>query len=785
MNRYERLFGYMYSRLVQNLSDDMTSDKNDVVVASVLLFRSFNENLYYVGTHANPLLNPDEVWLSYSNDISERKYLTSRCLWYLAAYFCSKWGRAQINKVFEENNKLAELNASTFALTYPKYASLKEAWNEWLQKNSTNSWLLPPDDELSDHPLVRQSFVLSNLLLVTMPVKSTSKGGMSDNGSKTINNASDIVNLIMGGKPYTSRWTDSAGKFKTFQSEPFEWRYVKPGRKQLTYGELLNVIEFTLIQPVSGRNKEIVLERLVENSHSTAAFEPPEFKMSALARPLFYNCEFQGIVYVVKKYEQGTEFKSHDAKRFERKIRSLHIEHRLAESRYDLTQIALRSDHAIDTTQPSLFRILNILHLFTSACSGIVVFEDEENGLVAWERYRVSIGAGTQMKTTNRKDAQAIKDLLSDIAPASERPLWLFNEGSDLKALLTLPSNGEKTESKSAMVIPLLSEDNRPGYFLLFFRETNDFVKFYCFDDEEWGCSDEARNIYAERLYNVLDRLIDADREHKRTLNAVRERNLLRAHDLSLMTPHTAKNSFHLQMVQPLREALELITTNDARVRVERAMRYATRFAEQANAVSMAWRNILKLQGIHNPTTPGLSVNSGITVDPNDFKQICEKLKEENHRSERRSIVCRVREREGASISTSKEILLYLLDQLLANAIEASDDQEVPPEERKFEIRWTETSSVNGGSPVTVQISVWNANTVIYQPTVDFAGGGPMINIADGHSGLGLYFIESALSQLDALPYKNGKHFQIQNTSKPTKGVRVEFSFSGRINKSE
>lgn len=781
MNRYERLFGHMYSRVVEDLSKIDSHAPDNIVVASVLLFKSFNETLYYIGTHENPLVMPDEVRPSDCMRLRGIKHLSPRCLWYLAQYFCSKWGSAQIEQVFKQNEELVCANVSTFSLTYSRYDELKEAWLAWSRANSNASWSLPPDEELENDPIIYQAYILANLLLIIMPISLSKESLELASGLESINNASDIYNLIMGGDPERSWWTDEENKFSPLpKNTAISWRYMRRGGNAFPYSEILDVTEFLLIQPISGDRKEKTLRKLV-NNFKKKGFEPPPFQLSAIALPLFYNCEFQGVIFLVKEYRE-TSFTFDDARHLVTKVKALQLESRLAESRYDLAQIALLQPNAKDTNHPSLVRILNIMPLFTSASAGIVIYEDEVNGLVAMERYRMSIGQGVRMETNPwREDAARLKESIEGVIFKGGRgPVWHYQKSEALAMLLDFAPNGEKAHANSAMVIPFSDEQGRSSYLILFFRESLEFINRFYFNSA--GPHDDDWKTFAERVANAIERLLDTDREYKRTLAIKQERNRLRAHDLSLMTPHTVKNSFEPRIINPLNQALPLIKDAQAKARVEFAMRYAQRIAEQANKVSLAWKHVLDLRdgGLTNISE---ARPASIRVTPDDFVQLCERLKRINFPSERDVIFYSTHAPERAYITISQNILEYLIEQLLSNAIEAS--KKLPPESvRKYEVNWREDLLLHSGSPVTVEISVWNANTEIEPLYLQSAGMGPMKDVAPNHSGLGFYFMESALSQLNALVYKDHKHFRIENTSTPTKGVRISFAFPATVERS-
>jgi signal transduction histidine kinase len=783
MNRYERLFGHMYSRVVEDLSKIESPAPDDIVVASVLLFKSFNETLYYIGTHENPLVMPDEVKPSDCNRLKGIKHLSPRSLWYLAQYFCSKWGKTQIEEVFAQNKELVDGNVSTFSLTYPDYDRLKQAWLDWTLANSSNSWDPPPDEELENHPIIYQAFILANMLLIIMPISlSRESHEVGDGTLGSINNASDIYNLIMGGRPELSLWTDDEGKYSLLpKEEVISWRYMKRGGNTFSYSELLDVTEFILIQPISGRRKEVILERLIKER----VFDPPTFSLSAIALPLFYNCEFQGIIFLVKEYNQGG-FRPEDAKRLVNKVKSLQLESRFAESRYDLAQIALLQPNAKDTNHPSLIRVLNIMPLFTSASAGIVVYEDNNNGLTAMERYRMSKGQGVRMETNPRRGdvAKILECIEKIISREGQGPVWLFKKEAALMTLLELAPNGERAHANSAMIIPLSDEQGKSSYFVLFFRESVEFIYSFCFQNGQGvpGPNDDDWKTFAERVANAIERLLDTDREYKRTLAIKQERNRLRASDLSLMTPHTVKNSFEPRVIRPLTQALQRIQDDDARRMVEFAMKYAKRLTEQANKVSLAWKHVLNLRD-GRYTGYSESHLDTVRVTPDDFSMLCERMRRINFPYERERIFYKTDATEGAYIAISQDILEYIIDQLLSNAIEASKD--LPDDAKRFELCWREDTALHSGSPITVEISVWNANTHIAELYQQAAGTGPMKNVEPHHSGLGFYFMESALSQLDALVYETNKHFKIENTEESSKGVRISFAFPATVERTK
>jgi hypothetical protein len=158
-------------------------------------------------------------------------------------------------------------------------------------------------------------------------------------------------------------------------------------------------------------------------------------------------------------------------------------------------------------------------------------------------------------------------------------------------------------------------------------------------------------------------------------------------------------------------------------------------------------------------------------------------MKLTSYPAEGEHIFCNTVEGEGAGIAISQDILEYLIDQLLANAVEAS--KKLPAHAKRFEVTWREDTSLHSGSPVTVELSVWNANTRISESFQQGAGYAPMNGVEPNHSGLGFYFMESALSQLDALAYENNRHFKIENTETPKQGVRISFAFPAIVERME
>ncbi len=775
MNRYERLVGHMYRQLVADTQRIMSNGSNADVVASVLQFKSFNESFYYVGTHFNPLVRPCDV----NHVLSELKKVkllkTAPNLFrYMGAYFGSQSGAYQIRDVFDESDKLALANASTFNITYAGFRDLKDLWLEWIDTNS--SCFLERDfaSRYDSETLIFQSFLLTNFLLTLMPIPYSVN---SDNSSSTTyraltqKNWSDFPNSI---------WVDmETGRFKTNRHEPYMWKYVE--RAELRHGQLLDLVEFVLVQPVSAIEKEQLLLKLYESLVAdgiTGEIQLPEYEMSALARPLIHNSEFQGIVYVAKMFDdEKGGFTEDDDLKFGNVINMLQVRSRLHEAGFDLARMALLRKDASDWNDPSLLRILNIMHVFTSASAAIAAFEDPQGDPVAYERYKTA----DEMETITRTNASHITTTIESVfsaRPFEVGALWFSDQDPECERLLSLPTNGAR-ESNSVLLMSFSLPQQGKGYLVLFYRFK---LRKNADDDQEFQYSqfkrsvgwDVSSKVFSKQLHNYIERLIDADCEHKKLISYEREHSLYFIQGLSLLTAHDVRNKFEPLIVTPLKDIADELqyTARDQQTHIRAIASYAERLLNQSGKYTTAFRNFFHLK-MNNP--------EHLSLDPWRFtSQQFEALFSDLHAvyssvdSGAGKMDLQIQGCDHVLTGINREICEFLLDQLLSNATEADRENKVSSDARQYRVIWRPVKSDHRNSKTSIQISVWNAGRHIPEYIVRTAGKGIRKRPREGHTGLGFYFLEYALSQLGAHQYEDERHFRIDNTSAP-RGVEVSF----------
>lgn len=779
MNRYERLVGHMYSQLVTDLRRIMSRDKgDDEIVASVLLFKSYNESFYYVGTNVNPLIKPSDV-----DDalIAELKQITllrtvPKLFWYLGAYFASTFGSRQLDFILDMSDELVAANASTFNLTYPAFKELKDSWRVWVRDNSDCFRHNAPAECPKAELLTYQSYVLANLLITMMPIS------VSENSR---NSASKIYKALTDRNPSNTddeEWIDpSNGSFRVRPNAPYRWVYSESS--DLSYGQLFDLIEFILIQPVHGTEKERIIGELyashLANNEAPEDLNIGRYDMSALAGALIHNNEFQGIVYVARMFN-GQGFDEDDNRNFSNTIDTLQVRGRLNESGFVLAQLAVTRKNAPDWNEPSPLRILNYMHLFTSASAGIVLYEDEEERPAAHERYRKA--DTSEMETLIRNDAEEIKATIEVVLPLEERKkeaLWFSSADSKCKRLLSLASNGEK-HSNAVLLMSFSLPKYGTCYLILFYRQVTE--KFF----EDFPRSQLAKTntqdtwsvygkVFAERMQGSVERLIDSDCEHKQFIKYERETSLAFIGGLSLLTTHDVRNKFQPLIVTRLKTIADGLKDQGE---VQRGLydiaQFADRLLNQSKHYTIAFSEFFSLK----LNRPELLSEPAWTFSPDNFVALCETL----HRlyssvdPGARNMEWVVEDRREVLLGINSEIMEFLLDQLISNANEADrNNQQISLCDRKYVLGWrNHCPESNNHSSNYVRISVWNAGTQIGTYIRRNAGKGILKNPGVGHTGLGFYFLEFALSRLGAYQYEDERHFKIENTSTP-KGVEISF----------
>jgi hypothetical protein len=772
MNRYERLVGHTYRQLVADTRRIMSGEKCDDIVASVLLFKSYNESFYYVGTEINPLIKPSQLNASLRGELHEVKLLKTapELFWYLGAYLCSQVGESQIDIVFNLSDELAAADALTFNISYPEFAELKELWRGWIRDNRQSF----RDDAVRENPkgeLLRdQAFVFANFLLTLMPIPV----------SETVtSSASAVYNVLIGDTSSASDadWIDPVNaNFRIQPDESYQWRYVE--RDELAYGQLLDLVEFILIQPVIAIEKEKVLKSLYDSflikDEIPDRLPITDYEMTALARPLIHNTEFQGIVYVARMFN-GRGFNKIDEDKFHSIINSLQVSARLYEAGFALAQLALLRKDASDWNDPSLVRLLNIMHFFTSASAGFVIYEDDEGRTRAYERYR----AGEEMETLPRADAEKMRDTIQSIFAGrslESGAIWFSNKDADGARLLSLPSNGEK-KSNSVVVMSFSLPQKGRGYFVLFYR----FELERLLEDYKRGPLSEFMaqigwdvymKIFSTRLHSSIERLIDVDSDHKRMLTFERQQSIYFLQRLSLLTIHDVKNNFEPLIVTPLKEIAQKIPEDkDTQEHIYAIASWAERFMNQSSKYATAFKNFFHLRMI----SPARLLDYPWKITPEDFKAICEKLQEDYSAVDKgaQNMKCEVNGSARTIVGLNRELLEFLLDQLLSNAMEADRENGKSINERQYVLVWGDLTD-RSKKPEKVQISVWNAGAPIPEYIRNNAGRGIPENPREGHTGFGFQFLEYTLSQLGALEVEEQRHFVIENTLHPG-GVSVSF----------
>jgi len=554
-------------------------------------------------------------------------------------------------------------------------------------------------------------------------------------------------------------------------TKPYSWRYLRVHGSG--YSQLFDLLEFLYLVPADPRTKEGILRALYESSLSQGSAPNdlglPDIKISAMATPLFFDGEFQGIVYVAREFgERG--FDKTDVAMFHRSVQASDLAGIMAKSKLALASISLREDE-VDIFSPSLRRILDRLHIFSSAIGGLILMREKNRSLRAFERKGVSRGHLFESATRELPDADRIGKVIRTFGletPDTKRVIRLFKGDKNFEYFEKLVNNTGSVSSILLMGFP--NDFGNFDYVLLYFSEDLELQERL--SDDWFKTKRKIRDVLRLRSgkcqFNI-EELFDSDAQHKQLLSIERQKSDMVVNELPLMTLHYAKNLFRPFLVTRLEEALRLTDIGEIKNLATSARNFAEQFLLQASRFSEVWRDI----ALNTRTTGEKRLQVVSVLTPIGFIELCREI---SQLEQYKNLDIQIGQdcAEQITIAVPLEALRFVLEELLTNVTKTQAGE---GKKASCRIQWNELRRPGFGAD-RVKISVWNSGPRISGQVLESAGRGPTEKVSYGNTGLGLYLVNLALSLLRAEEVGE-RRFSIVNTERP-EGVEIAFTFIAR-----
>lgn len=737
-NRFENLYGYVQRSLMKNIRKELGDDES--LTMGILIFYSYSESFYYESTVKNTLLFPSEVLKFFK----EKEIWDMELMFYLGKYFSRKKTKSYIKELMEENDVLIKKNASYFAIAYDDYSKFKTSWLDWID-------LLPEELFINKYDranellklILNQLFHFANYLLTIIKFPAYREGFQPITGSFREHIYRAVINNLVNSNPgYIKRNTGELPPNK----EGYMWSRQTEKDSLLKYSDLAFALEICFKQPLSIKDKITNIKAIIDEIDSNS--EP--IKLAAMAKPLFYNGEFQGIIYITKNTAKGN-FSKKDFDNFKKTISDFHIEDIIYSSRFETARIYLEKISAIDLRLAHPFiKILSCQHIFSSSPLGFLMINGTSNFVRIREDSVMQtrkINIGFQSISTflrNELDFNFQEQL------SQSHYVWFdIPDNKSQKFNIKLAEKFETKEElniKSFIVLKFLFE-NSPVYYFLFNSNHIETIR----SESNFNI----KQVYALRALNNVNKLYDVFLRSKNLVDI--QNNLL--NEIQLGVIHEQKTFLKTKILSSLdviessssKREIKKITTQiriDAKNAIDRFGDFLKVLSEQSNEGEKS------------------------SITKNELIDVCQKIKT---KFKSKTIEIKIDLnllKEYNEVKSYLYTISFILDELVSNAIK----QYATPEGELISIKYIEmkvnpiySSDGNFG----FSFEVFNTGSNIPLTISNVAGIEQISNGSNNSSGYGFYLINKLLKRIKAPSLQNDKYFEIIN--KP-EGVLIKFN---------
>ncbi len=740
-NRFEILYGYVQRSLVKNIRKELGDDES--LTMGILTFNAYTESFYYESTVKNTLVFPCEI----KKLFHEKEIWDMELMYYLGKYFTIRKTKGYIQDLVKENSKLVTYNASFYGIAFYEYEKFKSDWLDWLDALNGDRFQDPYDPQNNDLKIIlNQLFHFGNYLLTIIKFNAYREGFTPDTGSFREQIYRVVVNAIVDSN---RGLVNPQGELPP-NDRGVTW-YRQPD-SLIKYSELALALEICFKQPFSVRNKINDLKAIIDDSES----ESEKFQLAAMAKALFYNGEFQGIIYITRNMEKGN-FTIEDFDKFKRAISDFHIESIIHSSRFDTARILVEKTSTTDFQFHPVHKVLNAQNIFSSSPLGIVIIPEIANYIrFRDDRYmqtkKLTISTERIFDLFQKELDKSIKFLMQET-----NYLWIDVPAKHIarfnKTLTELFDITEELFINSFTCLKFY-DNSKPIYYFLFNSNHIELLRP--------ESSLAIKQSYALRTHNNVSKLIDAFLSSKNLSDI--QNNLLNEIQLGII--HEQKSFLSSKIIKQIDEIEDLKPIKKIK-KITRQIRLDT-----SNAIIRFGDYVKVLSEQSNEFDKS-------TISRKEIIEVCEKVKAKYKFKNVKILYDLSKLNDSDRIKSHLYTVSFLLDELVSNAIKqysSPEGENIP--EKEIEIRVK--SAMSRDSSVGFDFEVFNTGTFISESIQEIAGLQRIANGSNDSTGFGFYFINKLLKRIMPPLVDGEKYFSIHNQ---VKGVGIKFSVYNKLSR--
>lgn len=747
-NRFERLYGKVQRSIAKSIRSRLGNDES--LTMGILLFSSFSEGFYYSSTIKNTLLYPEDITIPFT----EKEIWNYELMKELGIFLANDNAKTDVKNLLKENDELIKKNASFFAIVFEEYPEFKKAWWNWFSSNISK--YLNPEEDLQD--VSTKLFYFANYLLtiIRMPAFRT-QSYIPDESSY----AERIYRCIINTSPGENTGLNlNTGELRP---DPLGSQWSVQIDSQIPIPRLKLALEVCFKQPFSVEQKVEILKLIVEKKEEGIQ----KYKISAMACPLQYNGDFQGIVYVSTNHSKRI-FNDKDFANFESVIQDLHLKSILYNVKYDTARFSLEKTTVKDLEFPSLLRVLKVQHMFSSSPLGMIILSDK----TVFIRHRFK--GYSQTRKIEKTDSEIFSffesrnlkfngDVVNegffkdenrnyawiDVSDPYEKAAEIkFN--ADLKAFLGI-HEGLFVCSLTYMVF---KEKGESEYYFLFNSNNliNKGINKY---------DSIIRQNFALQTDNNISKLLDIEKFVRRSIDIQTKIS----NDLQIGIIHDAKNFFD-SIIHNIEDANERPTKSDI-IKANNIIQKDIQIARDR------FDDYIKVfKELSNE-------NEKVELSKDDLLEIWNSIVMK-YSTSKVKFPAPILNYQRDKIETLPKALRFLLKEIVTNAIKQYNSYAYREVTKKIvELRIEKNPVVDKFE--SFDFSIFNYGTEIAQTISETVGDEIITNGTNQSKGFGLLFVNRLLENMNAAKIGN-RYFSIATVNdKNLHGVKVRFSLPRKL----
>jgi len=724
-NRFENIFGKLFRAYAKSMIEEISKlpfEGKELLSIGVLQYSPYDDSFRYAPTLRNIFIVPDKVA---NNFPTSKTFLWNYNLMICLAKYLFKIKKSGwIEDIFRENKELAENKASIFNASYNNYKYIRQSWEDWYKQHIDEFGTL---EEVADKLKLNQLFYFANFLITIAKWPA-----FINKNPKTF---ADIIYTWINRYDLSEKFPNIniMDRRRAYINNCIHNRWRVDINGQIYKAELLYVLEICFKQPFSVDQKIEMINKVTNHREFGG-----NYHINATARPIIAAGEFLGISYIAWPSKNENESQDSYQKindRINDVFQASRIEDFLFKSRVATTRFYLQEINSENIQDSTIYRLFKLTHIFSS--SHLVAYFDEQD---VYFRFVTKNGNNSKYKDVKHdKTKQDFVEFLSKNVGKTIKELqqhaslWIditkeeiecensndfYNKiKNDIESFNTnlkdyiLDNDYNKKPSYQITNITFhnfMFEGKRCG--LVFFN--SNFFPIFNYDKPTPKL---LKQNYAYEIYNSLSELIEDEHIHR--VNYEQEQKFLM--DMKLGFVHHIKG-----IVQQRLDIVKSTTlNNDEKIK---------KMEEIDKLLVADMNNYLEI--FKNDVDDELSIS-------NDVVSVWNKIGE----SSKIVKICNFKD-SNLRFKGSKKIIEMILKELIENGV-------------KYD---TKTMSLNiTRHDNLVKLSIFNEGSTIPTQKRNIIGK-KLISDTSG-SGIGYYFIQSALERMKAIenPNKKGTHFEI------------------------